>query len=459
MRARRGNSPLALGPVRRQAVLASLLLRAPAFVTYQQLLDDVWGDEPPGTGHRVLPSYVYALRKALDEPSAAAELSVVRGGRGGYRLAADGVRTDLAELAEEAASARRAKAAGDLDAALAHGSRALELLHGEPLPGLPGPFAEARRQRLGQQRRALHLDRAECLVLLGRCPDALDTLLAAPATQEYDEPFAALHMRALYGSGRQAEALSVYRETRRRLVDELGLEPGEELRRVHQALLHRDDPLLLGRTGRTRAATTVAAERTGSRDSAPGPPVPDGSGLSGEPDDLHDRLRPPTRRNDLPGNTACLVGRETELALLTAPVAPGAVSVMTVYGTAGVGKTALVVRAAWSIADAHPDGCLFVDLHAYGAAHERVAPQRALRRMLRAVLDEGDALPTPPPRAHTPAGDDDMDDLTDLITACVPLRARCGCSWSSTTRAAPSRCGRCFPPDRAAGSWWRDGSA
>ncbi|MFF5789672.1 BTAD domain-containing putative transcriptional regulator [Streptomyces sp. NPDC012693] len=417
VRARRGNEPLALGPVRRQAVLASLILRAPAFVTYQQLLDDVWGDEPPGTGHRVLPSYVYALRKALDEPRAAAARSVVRGGHGGYRLAADGVRTDLAELAEEAASAQRAKSAGDLDAALDHGSRALELLHGEPLPGLPGPFAEAQRQRLSQQRRALHLDRAECLVLLGRFPDALDSLLAAPVTQQYDEPFAALHMRALYGSGRQAEALSVYRETRRRLVDELGVEPGDELRRVHQALLHRDDPLLLGPTGRTRAATTVAAERTGSQDPPPKPPVPHGTGLSEEPDDLHDRIRPPTRRNDLPGNTACMVGRETELALLTAPVPTGAVSVMTVDGTAGVGKTALVVRAAWALADAHPDGCLFVDLHAHGSAHEQVAPQRALRRMLRAVLDEGDALPPPPPGPHTPAGEDDTDDLTDLVTA------------------------------------------
>ncbi|CAM5235685.1 tetratricopeptide repeat protein [Streptomyces tanashiensis] len=66
VRALRGDVPVALGPVRRQAVLAALVLRAPGFVTYRQLLDDVWGAEPPGTGHRVLPSYVYALRRALD---------------------------------------------------------------------------------------------------------------------------------------------------------------------------------------------------------------------------------------------------------------------------------------------------------------------------------------------------------------------------------------------------------
>ncbi|MFD3726676.1 BTAD domain-containing putative transcriptional regulator [Streptomyces sp. NPDC058671] len=412
VRARRGDSPLALGPVRRQAVLASLVLRAPAFVTYQQLLDDVWGEEPPGTGHRVLPSYVYALRKALDEPGAVADRSVVIGGRGGYRFAAHAVRTDVAELAEEAANVQRAKAAGDFGAALDHGGRALELLHGEPLPGLPGPFAETQRQRLSRRRRALRLDLAECLIALGRYPDALDALLAAPDAQQYDEPFAALHMRALYGSGRQAEALSVYRETRRRLVDELGVEPGEELRRVHQALLRRDDALLLG-----PVRTTAAAERTGAPVPPPGPLVPDGARLSEGSDDPRDRPRPRIRRNDLPGNTACLVGRATELALLTAPVPPGAVSVMTVDGTAGVGKSALVVRAAWTLADAHPDGCLFVDLHADGAAHEQVAPQRALRRMLRAVLDEDDGLPNPPSGPRDPDGEDDMDDLADLVTA------------------------------------------
>ncbi|WP_328946886.1 tetratricopeptide repeat protein [Streptomyces sp. NBC_00250] len=428
VRAGRAGAPLVLGPARRQAVLAALVLRSPDFVTYQQLLDDVWGATPPGTGHRVLPSYVYALRKTLDEPGTEGGRSVIRGQRGGYRLMPSGVRTDTAELAREAGNAQRAKAAGDLDAALDHGSRALDLFRGEPLPGLPGPLAVAERQRLVRQRRVLLQDRAECLVLLGNYPAALDTLLSTPLSQPHDEPLAALRMRALYGSDRQAEALSVYSETRRRLIDELGVEPGEELRRIHQAVLRRDDLPLLGRTVRPRPAAAFDPEGNGPQDPSPGHSASGGrDGLPSGTDQPHDpagsdrtdlpgRARPWPRRNELPGDIACLVGREEELALLTTPVSPDAVSVMTVDGTAGVGKTALVVRAAWTLGDAHPDGCLFVDLHAHGAAHENVTPQRALRRMLRAVRGEDDVLPE---LANGPHGPDDADDATDVLADLV----------------------------------------
>ncbi|MFF8835284.1 BTAD domain-containing putative transcriptional regulator [Streptomyces sp. NPDC015130] len=398
VRARRGETSFGLGPLRRQAVLAALVLRAPAFVTYGQLLDDVWGGEPPGTGHRVLPSYVYGLRRALDVPGAGPARSVIEGGRGGYRFVPGAARTDLADLAEHTGLARRAKAAGDLEAALDHGGRALELLRGEPLPGLPGPLADSERLRLARLRLALHQDRAECLLLLGRYQDALDSLMAAPPARPHDEPLAALRMRALYGSGRQAEALAVYQETRRLLRDELGVEPGEELRRVHQAVLRREDGLLLGRAPRPGAG---------------GDPHPGSPPRHDHPTDPADPTpRPPAhpgpRRNELPGDTARLVGREAELALLTAPVAPGAVSVATVDGTAGVGKTALVVRAAWTLGDSYPDGCLFVDLHAYGAAHEAVGPQRALRRLLRTVRSSGHELP------HESA---DLDDMPELVSA------------------------------------------
>ncbi|MFW3463198.1 AfsR/SARP family transcriptional regulator [Streptomyces microflavus] len=278
--ARRGAVPLALGPVRRQAVLAALILRAPAFVTYRQLLDDVWGAETPGTGHRVLSSYVYSLRKALDTAGAGAARSVIRGGRGGYRLVPEGVSTDLGDLAEQVGRIHRAKAAGDLGTVLVGSGRALELFRGEPLPGLPGPLAGTERERLARQRRTLLQDRAECLVLLGRHPEALDALMAAPLAQPHDEPLAGLRMRALYGSGRQAEALDLYRETRRRLLDELGMEPGEELRRVHQAVLRGDDHLLLGRPAGLSAA---GAPTAGGVEPLAGPPraVPGMSGMSG----------------------------------------------------------------------------------------------------------------------------------------------------------------------------------
>ncbi|WP_460037237.1 AfsR/SARP family transcriptional regulator [Streptomyces cavourensis] len=395
--ARRGTAPLALGPVRRQAVLAALILRAPALVTYRQLLDDVWGLETPGTGHKVLSSYVYSLRRALDEPGAGAARSVIRGGRGGYRFESGAARTDLADLAEEAARAHRAKTAGDLEAALTHADRALELFRGEPLPG---PLAATERERLARQRRTLHQDRAECLVLLGRHADALDALMAAPLSHPHDEPLAGLRMRALYGTGRQAEALAHYQEMRHRLLEDLGMEPGEDLRQVHQAVLRRDDERLLGRRGRGSDRREPGAPAPGAAEPSPRAAEPPAAGR-GEPP----RGRRAPARNDLPGDTACLVGREEELALLTAPVSPEGVSVVAVDGTAGVGKSALVVRAARALADAYPDGCLYVDLHTHGAAHESVGPQRALRRLLRAVRGSGDEIP------------DDLDEMADLVAA------------------------------------------
>ncbi|MGW3168429.1 AfsR/SARP family transcriptional regulator, partial [Streptomyces sp. NPDC001142] len=391
--AHRGMVPLDLGPVRRQAVLAALILRAETLVTQQQLLDDVWGLEPPGTGRRVLPSYIYPLRKALDVPGTGPTASVIRSERGGYRFVPGEARTDIRELTGQAAAVRGAKAAGDLTTALDGCTRALNLFRGEPLAGLPGPLADAERQRFARQRRTLHQERVECLVLLGRYAEALDELLAAPTAQPHDEPLAALRMRALYGSGRQAEALAAYQETRDRLRDELGVEPGEELRRVHQGVLRRDDPMLLGRAPSPRAAGSAAAQ---APPPAAAPAQPSAHERSPSP--------PPSRprRNELPGDTAWLVGREPELALLTASVPVGSVSVTAVDGTAGVGKTALLVRAAWTLHDQYPDGCLFVDLHTHGAPHESLRPQRALHQLLRAVNGVDGELP---------------DELHELVTA------------------------------------------
>ncbi|MGA4849314.1 AfsR/SARP family transcriptional regulator [Streptomyces sp. G5(2025)] len=293
----RGEVPLELGPVRRQAVLAALVLRAETLVTHQQLLDDVWGLEPPGTGRRVLPSYVYPLRKALDAPGTGPAASVIRGERGGYRFVClpGQACTDVREVAADAASIRGARTAGDLAAALGGCTRALSRFRGEPLAGLPGPLADAERQRLTRQRRTLHQERAECLVLLGRYAealDALDALPAIPSAHPHDEPLAALRMRALYGSGRQAEALAVYRETRDRLRGELGVEPGDELRRVHQGVLRRDDTTLLGRPPSPDGSGTATAEAPPS----PAGPAP----LFRLPPPRCRRRLPPRRRSRLP---------------------------------------------------------------------------------------------------------------------------------------------------------------
>ncbi|MCQ4213155.1 AfsR/SARP family transcriptional regulator, partial [Streptomyces longispororuber] len=241
VRAWRDGAQLPLGPVRQQAVLAVLALRQGLLVSREQLLDAVWGDEPPSTGHKVLPTYVYGLRRSLDEAGVGPAASVIRGERGGYRFAGDGARLDVADFAARVESARRARASGDPAGAAGQLADAVGLFGGEPLAGLPGPYALTERQRLLQRRRTAHLERLDCLLLLGRFTEALDELAALTAADPYDETSLALRMRALYGCERQAEALTVYEDVRARLRDELGVQPGEELRRVHEAVLRQDD--------------------------------------------------------------------------------------------------------------------------------------------------------------------------------------------------------------------------
>ncbi|MFD7777754.1 BTAD domain-containing putative transcriptional regulator [Streptomyces sp. NPDC059753] len=379
MRAWRGETPLDLGPAKRQAVLAALLLRHGAMVSHERLLDAVWGADPPATGHKVLASHVNPLRRALDTAGTRPAESVILSGKGWYRCAADHVRLDVADLAERGDEALRAKASGDLPTAAHQLSAALTLFQGEPLANLPGPFAQAERRRLLERRRTLRLARLECLVLLGRFGDALDDLACLPESDQFDESLMALRMRALYSCERQAEALKAYEDLRVRLRDELGVDPGEELSRIHDAVLRQDSGYLLG----PAAGRATAPDRS--------------------------RLRPAV--NQLPGDTGQLVGREEELALLTAPCEPDSVSVVAVDGPAGVGKTALVVRAAQHIRDRYPDGCLFVDLHAHSTARQKLSPQRVLRRLLRSIGAEDREVPN------------DLDELmTHWRTATSSLR-------------------------------------
>ncbi|MFE3288868.1 BTAD domain-containing putative transcriptional regulator, partial [Streptomyces sp. NPDC059233] len=217
-----------------------------------------------------------------------------------------------------------------------------------------------------------------CLVLLGRFTETLDELAAQSAAAPTDEPLAALRMRALHGCDRQAEALNVYEDLRRRLKRELGVDPGAELQRAHQAVLRGADVHL-------------------PRPPAAGPFAP---------------ARPGPRRavNELPGDAGRLIGREAELARLTAPSAPGSVLVVTVDGTAGVGKTALVVRAARELSAEYPDGCLFVDLRAHSTGR-RQSPEQALQRLLRSLGAAHGELPS------------DLEDLTAAWRAATsPLR-------------------------------------
>ncbi|MEV0090966.1 BTAD domain-containing putative transcriptional regulator [Streptomyces sp. NPDC050738] len=364
VRAWRDGAPLNLGPVRQQAVLAALLLRPGRLVSREQLLDAVWGDSPPGSGHKVLPSYVYAVRRSLDEEGVGPAASLIRGERGGYRFAGDGTLLDVTELGALVEGAGRVRAVGDLAAAAAQLASALGLFTGEPLAGLPGPYAAAERQRLLQRLQTIRIERVDCLVRLGRHTDALDELAETSGSGPYDESLLALRMRALYGCERQADALTAYQEMRIRLRDDLGVSPGEELRRVHDAVLHQDAAGLAG--------------------PAPAPPPRDALPVPAE----------------LPHVTPGFAGRVDELARLDAMLSPhpgripdNTVVISAIGGTAGIGKTALAVHWAHQVRERFPDGQLYVNLHGFDHERKPLETGEAFELLLRSLGSEASQIP------------------------------------------------------------------
>ncbi len=318
LRAWRGVDPLELGPVKRQAVLAALLLRRGAVVSHGRLLDSVWGEEPPAGGHKVLATHVNSLRRVVDSARTPPAQSVIRSGKGWYRFVVDGVGLDTADLEERGDRALRAARGGDLPAAVDQLSDALALFRGEPLAGVPGPFAQEERERWEERRRTFRVEWLKCLVTLKRFGEALDDLSGLSSSDRYDEVLTGLRMRALYGRGRPSEALRTYEELRVRLRDELGTDPGEELRRVYEAVLHQDDSMLLRSPQAVGSLPRV--------DVVPAELPHDIPGFSGRSDEL--------------GVLHSLLGTESARA------AGSAVVVSAIGGAAGVGKTALAVHWA-----------------------------------------------------------------------------------------------------------------
>ncbi|MCX5355583.1 BTAD domain-containing putative transcriptional regulator [Streptomyces mirabilis] len=387
LRAWRSGTPLDLGPVKRQAVLAALLLRPDAVVSHELLLDGVWGTQTPASGHKVLASHVNPLRRTLDALGTRPAESVIRSGKGWYRFVVDGVRLDTADLTERGDEALRTKASGDLAGATDQLSAALALFRGEPLANLPGPFAQTERQRLLERRRTLRLTSLECLVLLGRFGEALDDLAAPSASPSdpFDESLLALRMRALYGCERQAEALNTYQEMRVRLRDELGVDPGEELRRVYEAVLRQDDAYLL------RPAAPPAQTLSEPIRNHPATAAPIRPGITQRSARPAGDSAPPSPA-ELPHDAAGFAGRTDELARLHALLPPdqgrgptSTVVISAIGGAAGIGKTALAVHWAHQVRDRFPDGQLYVNLHGFDHDRQPLEPGEVLELLLRSL--------------------------------------------------------------------------
>jgi DNA-binding SARP family transcriptional activator/ABC-type transport system substrate-binding protein/outer membrane protein assembly factor BamB len=234
---------LELGGQKRRALLALLLLHANEVVSSDRLIEELWGEEPPQAAATALHGHVSRLRKLLGCADGSAEqLLVTR--PPGYVLQVEPDQLDLHRFECLREEARAARSKGDLADASAKLRDALTLWRGPPLADLAYErFAQVECGRLEQLRLATIEERIEADLALGRHGDVCSELERLVAEHPLREGFRAQLMLALYRSGRQAEALQVYRQGRRMLVEELGIDPSQRLRDLEQAILRQDESL------------------------------------------------------------------------------------------------------------------------------------------------------------------------------------------------------------------------
>jgi DNA-binding SARP family transcriptional activator/tetratricopeptide (TPR) repeat protein len=358
VRAHRGDQELSMGSPQQRALLAALLLRGGHTATAEELIDALWGEEPPDQAKATLRTYAFRIRKALGDD---AELLVSESG--GYAIrtgrAVSDVSLDLDVATALVAEAEKSAASGDRSRARDSYAAALAQFSGEPLASVPGPFAERQRSSLAEWQLTLQEHRIDLDLQLAGHTEAVSELTALTAAHPLRERLRELLMLALYRSGRQAEALAVFADTRRLLADELGVDPCAELTGLHQRILEADDGLAL------------------APDEPSGPATPK-----------------PAQPAQLPAAVADFTGRKAFVAELKDQLAQAEGTVMAlsaVAGIGGVGKTTLAVHVAHAAAEHFPDGQLYVDLQ--GAGPSAAEPEAVLGAFLRSLGVEDTGIP------------------------------------------------------------------
>ncbi|GIM97006.1 BTAD domain-containing putative transcriptional regulator [Paractinoplanes toevensis] len=243
VRVLRGGVALPLGPAKQQAVLAVLLLQAGRPVPTHQIVDAVWGDDPPENGANVVQKYVAGLRRVLDPeraPRTPGELLALTGS--GYVLRAEGA-VDADDFQAALTRAEAEQAAGSAAEASATLRAGLALWRGEALAGLTGPVFDAARTRLADARATAWERWAELGLAQGRADALIPELARLIEEFPLREGLRVQQMLALHRVGRQAEALAFYQNTREFFLDEVGAEPGERMRAAHLTILRNDAPI------------------------------------------------------------------------------------------------------------------------------------------------------------------------------------------------------------------------
>jgi predicted ATPase/DNA-binding SARP family transcriptional activator len=313
-------TPIDLGGQKRRALLAALLLRADEVVSRDKLVDALWGEDPPDTARNTLQVYVSQLRKLLPD-------GILETTPKGYRLAVDPGAVDAFEFERLMHSGHSALMIGDAAGAAETLRRALELWHGVPAD-LPQPDA----LRFDELRLTTLEDRIDADLALGRHSQLVAELEGLVAEHPLRERLRGQLMLALYRSGRQADALAVYQRARRALVEELGIEPGESLRKLERAILEQDPAL---------------------------------------------NVHPATTTRRIPTPSTPLLGRERELEALADILRRDETRLLTLTGIGGIGKTRLSLELVRRLA---PD-------FKHGACVARLATLRDPALVTRAILE------------------------------------------------------------------------
>lgn len=351
VRAWRGSAEVDVGTPQQQAVLAMLLLRDGRPVDVTELVDGVWGDEPPRTAVGTVRTYASRLRAGLD--GLGTVLRTV--GRGYALLVPDGV-LDVAAFEQDVHTAGSARAAQEPERAAELLRSALARCAGRPLSGVPGPYAAAVRDRLVERRLQVLRDRLDVDLQLGRHGQLVGELTELCGEYPLREEFRALLMLALYRSARPSEALAVYADAAKTLATEFGVDPGPDLATLHQRILRLDKTLHVP-VRPVQAAVPVGV-----------------------------------RPAQLPADTVDFTGRDVAVAeLIDALDSSAAVVVSAVAGIGGVGKTSLAVHVAHRARQRFSDGQLYVNLR--GAHPEPAEPAAVLASFLRALGVADTAVP------------------------------------------------------------------
>jgi DNA-binding SARP family transcriptional activator len=326
---------ITLGSPQQSGLLALLLLRNGP-VPIDDAVDALWGENPPASAHSTVRTYAARLRQVL-----AGHPVELRRSAGGYYLVRHDAEVDAEEFDRLVEQARQARRTGDVAGAASRLRRALDLWSGQALGGVRAEFATAQRVRLEESGRAAREQLFDAELALGRHEAIRADLGSAVAERPVDARLTELWMTALHRCGRTVEALDAFRRLRAELHEQLGIEPGPELQRLHQRLLQGGDVLA----------------------------VPE---------------EPPAERPDqMPPGVRHFTGRRAEIDRLRRVLTEDGVPVAGITGLGGSGKSALAVHLAHLLADRFPDGRIYLDLRA--RTGRPISAHEALGSLLRSI--------------------------------------------------------------------------